>query len=74
MGIEEWGVPKSSAMLADTQMEIIEEDPDRPVCRQCDIPMWLVTYTPKIIDGAEKEERAYQCEVCGRRQKLVVET
>jgi hypothetical protein len=61
-------------MLCATRMDIIEDDPDRPVCHQCNIPMWLVTYSPKIVGGVEKEERAYQCEVCGTRQKVVVET
>jgi hypothetical protein len=55
-------------------MEVFEVDPGRPVCRQCNISMWLVTYAPKIIDGVEKEERAYQCEVCGCKQRVVVET
>lgn len=60
-------------MLSVALMEIIEEDPDRPICRQCDIPMWLVTYEPKMIAGAEKEERNYQCEVCGSRRKVVID-
>lgn len=61
-------------MLFAARMEVFEDDPDRPVCGQCDIPMWLVTYTPKTICGVEKEERAYQCEICGAKQKIVVET
>jgi hypothetical protein len=61
-------------MLAAARIEPFEDDPDRPVCRQCNIPMWLVTYTPAVVNGAEKEERAYQCEVCGARQNVIVET
>jgi Zn finger protein HypA/HybF involved in hydrogenase expression len=61
-------------MLSATHTEVFEADPARPVCRQCNIPMWLVTYAPKIIDDVEKEERAYQCEVCGCKQKVVIET
>jgi hypothetical protein len=61
-------------MLAELQMEedIIGEDPNRPVCQNCDIPMWLITYTPKMGGSVEKEERTYQCEVCGCKEKVVV--
>jgi Zn finger protein HypA/HybF involved in hydrogenase expression len=53
-------------------MEIFEEDPDRPICRKCNIAMWLITYVPKIKDGVETEERVYQCEACGERKTIVV--
>jgi Zn finger protein HypA/HybF involved in hydrogenase expression len=66
------GYAKSSAMLAELQMEDIEDDPDRPVCRTCELPMWLVTYTPKMAGVVEKEERTYQCEVCGCKAKVLV--
>jgi hypothetical protein len=61
-------------MLFAACMQVEDDDPDRPVCRQCSLPMWLITYAPKIVGGVEKEERAYQCEVCGEKRKIVVET
>jgi hypothetical protein len=57
---------------AEPEMEILDEDPDRPICRNCNIAMWLVTYGPKIKKGVEVEERLYQCEACGERKTVIV--
>ncbi len=49
-----------------------DADPHRPTCNVCDVEKSLIRLSRHFRKGDLREDRIYQCLVCGMQDELIV--
>jgi hypothetical protein len=50
--------------------EVLDTDP--PLCRTCQVDMWLTKAETKFADGRIELRKEYECKLCGRLSPLSI--
>ena len=48
-------------------------DTDAPICKKCNVPMWLTRVDTRSSNRGRHSMREYECKVCGAEQTFIDE-